>query len=119
MKNKFFNTQKRVFKKSAIAVALFTPALSMAQSAESVKYTGQISSLVPTITIDVSQTPTAFVEDITVALDEDGQHCRLTTSEQDFQYSYRAGKEPVCLFEWMSNDTGIPLEGMKNIGVIP
>ena len=118
MKNKFFNTQKRVFKKSAIAVALFTPALSMAQSIESVKYTGQISSLVPAVKIDISQTPTAFVEDITVALDEDGQHCRLTTSEQDFQYSYRAGKEPVCLFEWMSNDIGIPLEGMKNIGVI-
>jgi len=118
MRNDFFNTPKRVFKRSGIAIALFAPAFSMAQSVESVKYSGQINSLVPAIQIDVSKTPTAFVEDVTVELHEDGQHCRLTTSEQDFQYSYRAGNEPVCLFEWTSNDVGIPLEGMKNTGVL-
>lgn len=107
-----------MFKRTAVALAICAPTLSMAQSSEGIKFTGEIKSLVPEINIEVSDTPTAFVEDVSVAINEDGTHCRLTTSEQDFNYSYRSGTEPVCLFEWLDNTVGILLEGMTNTGVL-
>lgn len=118
MKGMKIKNKVATFTKTTLAIALVSPLVASAQSTEQIKYTGELTSLMPKVSVGISETPTAFVEDVKLTIDENGVHCRLTTSMQDFNYSYKAGGTPVCLFEWVGDGKGIVLDGLKSEGVL-
>jgi len=90
------------------------PSLTTSQTV----FSGQVVSLLPEINIGLSETPTAFVEDIQITADSDGVNCLLTTETTGFNHSYRAGGDTVCLFEWTGDDNGIEMLELENSGVV-
>lgn len=112
---KSFIIKNKVFRISVVACAVIASTITLADEVESLKFTGEVNSVLPVINVSISDTPTAFVENVKLAIEENATHCDFVTESARLNNSYIAGTKPICLFEWGDSLNGLsPFELSAN-----
>lgn len=112
MKNKRLKSRSLNIVTASLALA------ALHANADTLSFKGTLHSLVPKVSVTNSKTPTAFVEEVKLAVSKNGVHCDLTTNTTTFSNTYEAGKKPLCLFEWIGTQHGLVSNNLESEGVL-